>query len=109
MKMNGGHFRSHVWDPKLLCLQIVAMQCQFYFLFGMWTYLMDIIGRFDASMDQLFTQTVNSCYCQFEVMHIILLSNNFKLFLNDFFQDLDLLEDSGRVQVIAFLLNSLTR
>lgn len=78
-KMNGGHFRSHVWDPKLLCLQIVAMQCQFYFMFGMWTYLMDIIGRFDASMDQLFTQT-----------------------------DLDLLEDSGRVQVIAFLLNSLT-
>lgn len=57
-KMNGGHFRSHVWDPKLLCLQIVAMQCQFYFMFGMWTYLMDIIGRFDASMDQLFTQTV---------------------------------------------------
>lgn len=64
-KMNGGHFRSHVWDPKLLCLQIVAMQCQFYFMFGMWTYLMDIIGRFDASMDQLFTQTVRDvmeCY-----------------------------------------------
>jgi hypothetical protein len=108
--MNGGHFRSHVWDPKLLCLQIVAMQCQFYFLFGMWTYLMDIIGRFDASMDQLFTQTVKASNYQFEVVYIcmllFLLNNTGELIL---FQDLDLLEDSGRVQVIAFLLNSLTR
>lgn len=74
-----GHFRSNVWDPVLIISQIVTLVCEFYCVFGLWIYLMDIIGKFDASRDQIFTQT-----------------------------DLDLLEDSGRVNVIAFLLNSLT-
>ncbi|OWF48061.1 protein SYS1 homolog [Mizuhopecten yessoensis] len=74
-----GHFRSNVWDPVLIIAQIVAMQSQFYLLLGIWSYIMNMIGKFDSSLDQVFTQT-----------------------------DIDVLEDSGRLNVIAFLLNSLT-
>lgn len=74
-----GHFRSNVWDPVLIISQIIAMQSQFYLLLGVWNYLMNMIGSFDSSLDKVFTET-----------------------------DLDVLETSGRLNVIAFLLNSLT-
>ncbi|KAK3085484.1 hypothetical protein FSP39_004106 [Pinctada imbricata] len=55
------------------------MQCQFYFILGLWTGLLDLIGKFDISLEQIFSQTEYS-----------------------------LLNNLGRVNVIAFLLNSLT-
>ncbi|XP_060081286.1 protein SYS1 homolog [Ylistrum balloti] len=74
-----GHFRSNVWDPVLIISQIVSMQCQFYLILGIWNYFMNTFGNFDSSLDKVFTET-----------------------------DLDVLETSGRLNVIAFLLNSLT-
>lgn len=74
-----GQFRSNVWDPALIVSQIIAMQSQFYVFLGLWSYILNLIGKFDTSLDQVFTQT-----------------------------DLDVLEDSGRLNVIALLINSLT-
>ncbi|XP_071176858.1 protein SYS1 homolog [Mytilus edulis] len=74
-----GQFRSFIWDPKLIISQIIALQCLFYATYIVFIYLLDIAGRFDASLDQIFTQI-----------------------------DLDLFEDTGRVNVIGFFLNSLT-
>ncbi|PVD20337.1 hypothetical protein C0Q70_18491 [Pomacea canaliculata] len=77
--MAGGHFRSNLWDPVLIVAQICTMQAAFYFCLGIWIFFLDVIGRFDLSLDQMFTQS-----------------------------DLGLYEDSGRTNIIAYSLNSLT-
>ncbi|XP_046375461.1 protein SYS1 homolog [Haliotis cracherodii] len=80
-RLNGmpGQFRSNVWDPTLIIAQIVCMQSFYYVNLGFWIFILDTIGRFDASVDQIFTQS-----------------------------DLGLYEDSGRTNLIAYALNSLT-
>ncbi|XP_041376549.1 protein SYS1 homolog [Gigantopelta aegis] len=78
-KQMAGHFRSNVWDPVLILSQIVSMQSIFYIMLGFWIYVLDLIGRFDLSLEQLFSQV-----------------------------DLGLYEDSARTNVIAYTLNSLT-
>ncbi|KAL5022143.1 hypothetical protein ScPMuIL_001298 [Solemya velum] len=74
-----GQFRSNVWDPLLIIAQIISLQCQFYITLGAWVYILDLIGRFDLSLEQMFTQV-----------------------------DIGFYEDSGRTNLIAFALNSLT-
>lgn len=56
--MAGGHFRSNLWDPVLIVAQICTMQAAFYFCLGIWIFFLDVIGRFDLSLDQMFTQSV---------------------------------------------------
>ncbi|ESO87911.1 hypothetical protein LOTGIDRAFT_150746 [Lottia gigantea] len=74
-----GQFRSNVWDPVLIISQIICVQSVFYVSLGFWMVVLDFIGAFDLSVDQMFTMS-----------------------------DLGLGEDSGRANVIAFGLNSLT-
>ena len=45
-------------EPCMLSSQIVTMQCQFYLFLGFWTVLIDFFGKFDLSLDQIFTQSV---------------------------------------------------
>lgn len=75
----GGQFRSSLWDPILIVAQICMMQASFYLCLGIWIFFLDVIGRFDLSLDQMFTQS-----------------------------DLGLYEDSGRTNLIAYSLNCLT-
>ncbi|KAK7114880.1 hypothetical protein V1264_000862 [Littorina saxatilis] len=75
----GGQFRSNLWDPVLIVAQIIVLQSSFYLCLGLWIFFLDVIGRFDVSLDQMFTQS-----------------------------DLGLYEDSGRTNIIAYALNSLT-
>jgi hypothetical protein len=56
---SGGHFRSSLWDPVLIIAQIATMQAAFYFCLGLWVFFLDVIGRFDLSLDQMFTQAVS--------------------------------------------------
>lgn len=60
-RLNGmpGQFRSNVWDPTLIIAQIVCMQSFYYVNLGFWIFILDTIGRFDASVDQIFTQSVS--------------------------------------------------
>jgi len=74
-----GQFRSFQWDPVLIIAQIICMISLWYFSLGMWVFILDVIGRFDLSTEQMFTQA-----------------------------DLGLFEDSGRTNIIAYALNSLT-
>ncbi|CAL1532349.1 unnamed protein product [Lymnaea stagnalis] len=74
-----GQFRSFQWDPILITAQIIAMVSFWYFSLGMWIFVLDVIGKFDLSVEQIFTQS-----------------------------DLGLYEDSGRTNIIAFAFNSLT-
>ncbi|KAK0042898.1 protein SYS1 [Biomphalaria pfeifferi] len=74
-----GQFRSFQWDPILIIAQIIAMICFWYFSLGIWIFVLDVIGKFDLSIEQIFTQS-----------------------------DLGLYEDSGRTNIIGFALNSLT-
>ncbi|KAK6183387.1 hypothetical protein SNE40_010878 [Patella caerulea] len=74
-----GHFRSSVWDPLLILSQIISMQAIYYLSLGFWIFVLDQIAVFDLSVEQMFTMN-----------------------------DLGLSEDSGRTNVIAFALNSLT-
>ena len=57
----GGQFRSNLWDPVLIVAQIVTMQASFYLCLGLWVFFLDVIGRFDVSLDQIFTQSVSFC------------------------------------------------
>lgn len=75
----GGQFRSRLWDPVQIVAQILTMQSAFYLCLGLWIFFLDVIGTFDVSLDQMFTQS-----------------------------DLGLYEDSGRTNVIGYALNSLT-
>ncbi len=54
-----GQFRSNLWDPLLIIAQIVCMQSFYYVSLGLWILLLDLIGRFDVSLDQIFTQSVS--------------------------------------------------
>ncbi|XP_005105588.1 protein SYS1 homolog [Aplysia californica] len=74
-----GQFRSFQWDPVLIIAQIISMISLWYFSLGMWVFVLDVIGKFDLSTEQIFTQS-----------------------------DLGLFEDSGRTNIIAYALNSLT-
>jgi len=74
-----GQFRSFHWDPVLIIAQIVCMISLWYFSLGCWVFVLDVIGRFDLSTEQIFTQA-----------------------------DLGLFEDSGRTNIIAYALNCLT-
>lgn len=55
----GGQFRSNLWDPVLIMAQITMMQASFYLCLGLWVFFLDVIGRFDLSLDQIFTQSVS--------------------------------------------------
>ena len=59
-KQMAGHFRSNVWDPVLIISQIFSMQSIFYVTLGFWIYVLDLIGRFDLSLEQLFSQVVSN-------------------------------------------------
>ncbi|GFO47371.1 protein sys1 like protein [Plakobranchus ocellatus] len=55
-----GQFRSFQWDPVLIIAQIVAMVSLWYFNLGLWVFTLDVIGKFDLSTEQMFTQSVSS-------------------------------------------------
>ena len=63
-----GHFRSNTWDPILIIAQIIMMQSSFYLGFGLWIFFVDIIGTFDVSLDQVFTQSVSHFYFDYIYM-----------------------------------------
>jgi hypothetical protein len=37
-----GHFRSYIWDPKLIIAQIFAIQCQFYVTYTLFVYILTL-------------------------------------------------------------------
>ena len=54
-----GQFRSSVWDPTMICAQIVTMQSIYYVTFGFWLVLVDYIAGADRSLDQIFGYEVS--------------------------------------------------
>ncbi|XP_071958978.1 protein SYS1 homolog [Antedon mediterranea] len=72
-------FRSYVWDPILIISQMLSMQTVFYVSLGFWLILIDNISSTNKSLDQIFNH-----------------------------QSLDISSGSGKVILIAFMLNSLT-
>ncbi len=54
----GGQFRSSVWDPSMICAQIVTMQSIYYVALGFWLLLVDYIAGADRSLDQMFSYEV---------------------------------------------------
>jgi len=52
--MAGGNFRYTVWDPLMICAQIVTLQCFFYVSLGMWIFLFDLLQGQPRSLDQIF-------------------------------------------------------
>jgi hypothetical protein len=75
-----GHFRSYIWDPKLIIAQIFAIQCQFYVTYTLFVYILDILGRFDASLDQIFTQIVSEIKLH---QSVVLFSKPYHMFVFD--------------------------
>ena len=55
-----GVFRSNIFDPVLIVAQIVAVQCSFYVLMGLWLLLADLFGGIQPSIDQLFDYNVSA-------------------------------------------------
>ena len=54
-----GQFRSSVWDPTMICAQIITMQSIFYVTLGFWLVLVDYIAGADRSLDQIFSYEVS--------------------------------------------------
>ena len=54
-----GQFRSSVWDPTMICAQIVTMQSIYYVTLGFWLVLVDYIAGADRSLDQIFSYEVS--------------------------------------------------
>ncbi|XP_049589075.1 protein SYS1 homolog isoform X2 [Syngnathus scovelli] len=54
----GSHFRSYIWDPVLIVLQIILMQCIYYSFLGLWLAGVDSLVPARASLDQIFSYEI---------------------------------------------------
>ena len=77
--MTNGSFKRNVWDPFLIISQIIAVQSVFYAGFGLWLVALRFLIHRHMSLRYIFDSSVNN-----------------------------ILTIEGRIQLIAFLLNSLT-
>ncbi|XP_078505548.1 protein SYS1 homolog [Lissotriton helveticus] len=74
-----GQFRSYIWDPVLIISQILLMQAIYYSSLGLWIALVDSLVQNNPSLDQMFNYDILG------------------------FSSL-----SGRLSIMAFILNALT-
>nr|XP_018917413.1 PREDICTED: protein SYS1 homolog [Bemisia tabaci] len=74
-----GHFRNTQWDPLLISVQIIAIQSLYYFMLGLWLSILSFLLGTPKTLDHLF---------RYQEMHV-----------RDF---------SGKMIVIAFVLNALS-
>ncbi|XP_078688462.1 protein SYS1 homolog [Branchiostoma floridae x Branchiostoma belcheri] len=74
-----GHFRSYVWDPTLIMLQIITVQSVFYGGLGLWIFIIDFFADESRSLDQIFS-----------------------------YELLDFRSSRGRLMMAAYVLNALT-